>query len=374
MSDSIFDHDHHVPAVALPSDIPAALLRKVSLNLPNPAELEVLRHYTRLSQKNFSIDTQFYPLGSCTMKYNPRIAHTMAALPGFARLHPDTPAQGMQGLLQVLWELQEWLAATTGMAAVSLTPAAGAQGELAGVAMIRAYHAAHGDHGRRKMLIPTAAHGTNPASAQMAGFDVVEIPNLADGDLDMAFLDQHLGPDIAGIMLTNPSTLGVFERRITEIAARVHGAGGLLYYDGANLNAILGRVRPGQMGFDAMHLNLHKTLPRLMAAAGRGRVRWRYRNACGLFCPCRWSHGKRRARCAGWMKGICPGALVGSALMAEISAYCCAPMLTCGAWGGRGWAGCRLMPRSMPIICSGSCSGWAIRRPSRSGGPVTSSS
>lgn len=270
MSDSIFDHDHHFPAVDLPSDIPAELLRKAPLNLPNPAELEVLRHYTRLSQKNFSIDTQFYPLGSCTMKYNPRIAHTMASLPGFARLHPDTPAPAMQGLLRVLWELQEWLAAATGMAAVSLTPAAGAQGELAGVAMIRAYHAARGDHGRRKMLIPTAAHGTNPASAQMAGFEVVEIPNLADGDLDMAFLDQHLGPDVAGIMLTNPSTLGVFERRIADIAARVHGAGGLLYYDGANLNAILGRVQPGQMGFDVMHLNLHKTFATPHGGGGPG--------------------------------------------------------------------------------------------------------
>lgn len=268
--DSIFDHDHALPAPESPGDIPAELLRKTPLNLPNASELDVLRHYTRLSQKNFSIDTQFYPLGSCTMKYNPRIAHAMASLPGFARLHPDTPAPAMQGLLQVLWELQEWLAAATGMAAVSLTPAAGAQGELAGVAMIRAYHHARGDKARNKMLIPTAAHGTNPASAQMAGFEVIEIPNLPDGDLDMEALDAHLGPDVAGIMLTNPSTLGVFERRIAEIARHVHAAGGLLYYDGANLNAILGRVQPGQMGFDVMHLNLHKTFATPHGGGGPG--------------------------------------------------------------------------------------------------------
>ncbi|WP_215858888.1 aminomethyl-transferring glycine dehydrogenase subunit GcvPB [Acidithiobacillus thiooxidans] len=270
VNDSIFAHDHHMPVPKMPADIPEDLLRKTPLNLPNASELDVLRHYTRLSQKNFSIDTQFYPLGSCTMKYNPRIAHAMASLPGFARLHPDTPAPAMQGLLQVLWELQEWLAAATGMAAVSLTPAAGAQGELAGVAMIRAYHLARGETGRNKMLIPTAAHGTNPASAQMAGFEVIEIPNLPDGDLDMAALDAHLGPDVAGIMLTNPSTLGVFERRIAEIAHHVHAAGGLLYYDGANLNAILGRVQPGQMGFDVMHLNLHKTFATPHGGGGPG--------------------------------------------------------------------------------------------------------
>lgn len=252
------------------ADIPQALLRGDTLHWPNPSELEVVRHYTRLSQRNFSIDTHFYPLGSCTMKYNPRIAHEGAMLPGFARLHPQTPAPAMQGLLRMLWELQEWLAAVTGMAAVSLTPAAGAQGELAGVAMIRAYHHTRGDHRRKRMLIPTAAHGTNPASARMAGFTVVEIPNGPDGDLDLAALDAALGPDTAGIMLTNPSTLGVFERQIVQIAERVHGAGGLLYYDGANLNAILGRVRPGDMGFDVMHLNLHKTLATPHGGGGPG--------------------------------------------------------------------------------------------------------
>lgn len=273
----IFAYDHQrdpvrgsmAEAEAL-ADIPQALLRGDALHWPNPSELEVVRHYTRLSQRNFSIDTHFYPLGSCTMKYNPRIAHEGAMLAGFARLHPQTPAPAMQGLLRILWELQEWLAAVTGMAAVSLTPAAGAQGELAGVAMIRAYHRSRGDHQRKRMLIPTAAHGTNPASARMAGFTVVEIPTGPDGDLDLAALDAALGPDTAGIMLTNPSTLGVFERQIVQIAERVHGAGGLLYYDGANLNAILGRVRPGDMGFDVMHLNLHKTLATPHGGGGPG--------------------------------------------------------------------------------------------------------
>ncbi|MHB8248977.1 MAG: aminomethyl-transferring glycine dehydrogenase subunit GcvPB [Acidithiobacillus sp.] len=274
----IFAYDHHKGPVHASvggaeeglEDIPQTLLREDALHWPNPSELEVLRHYTRLSQRNFSIDTHFYPLGSCTMKYNPRIAHEGAMLAGFARLHPQTPAPAMQGLLRVLWELQEWLGAITGMAAASLTPAAGAQGELAGVAMIRAYHQARGDHQRKRMLIPTAAHGTNPASARMAGFAVVEIPNGSDGDLDLAALDAALGPDTAGIMLTNPSTLGVFERQIMQIAERVHGAGGLLYYDGANLNAILGRVRPGDMGFDVMHLNLHKTLATPHGGGGPG--------------------------------------------------------------------------------------------------------
>lgn len=274
----IFAYDHHKGPVHASvgvaeeglEDIPQTLLRGDALHWPNPSELEVLRHYTRLSQRNFSIDTHFYPLGSCTMKYNPRIAHEGAMLAGFARLHPQTPAPAMQGLLRVLWELQEWLAAMTGMAAVSLTPAAGAQGELAGVAMIRAYHQARSDQQRKRMLIPTAAHGTNPASARMAGFAVVEIPNGPDGDLDLAALDAALGPDTAGIMLTNPSTLGVFERQIVQIAERVHGAGGLLYYDGANLNAILGRVRPGDMGFDVMHLNLHKTLATPHGGGGPG--------------------------------------------------------------------------------------------------------
>ncbi len=266
----IFGLDHKRPEREPPEGIPVSLLRQGRLPLPNPSELEVLRHYTRLSQQNFSVDTQFYPLGSCTMKYNPRIAHELAVQRGFSRLHPATPARAQQGLLQCLWELQEWLTALTGMAAASLTPAAGAQGELAGVAMIRAYHRRLGDSGRTRFLIPQGAHGTNPASARMAGFDVSEIPCGPEGDMDLEALDRALGPDVAGIMLTNPSVLGTFERQIAEVARRVHAAGGLLYYDGANLNAILGRVKPGVMGFDAMHLNLHKTFATPHGGGGPG--------------------------------------------------------------------------------------------------------
>ncbi|MEY2341051.1 aminomethyl-transferring glycine dehydrogenase subunit GcvPB [Acidithiobacillus sp. IBUN Pt1247-S3] len=269
MEETIFACQHVREQSPADVMIPTHLLR-TDLPLPNPAELEVLRHYTRLSQKNFSIDTNFYPLGSCTMKYNPRIAHELATLPGFSRLHPQTPAPAAQGLLHNLAELQDWLADLTGMAAVSLSPAAGAQGELAGVAMIRAYHQARGDHARQRILIPQAAHGTNPASARMAGFTVTELPNLPDGDLDLGALRDALGPDVAGIMLTNPSTLGVFERQIREVAALVHAAGALLYYDGANLNAILGRVKPGEMGFDVMHLNLHKTFATPHGGGGPG--------------------------------------------------------------------------------------------------------
>ncbi len=268
--DTIFHLSERRDATPPEVDIPAAYRRQEPLDLPNPSELEALRHYTLLSQKNFAIDTHFYPLGSCTMKYNPRIAHRLANLAGFARVHPATPASAQQGLLHLLWDLQNGLAQLTQMAAVSLTPAAGAQGELAGVAMIRAYHHARGDLGRRRMLIPSAAHGTNPASARMAGFTVTELPTRADGDLDLAALERELGPDVAGIMLTNPSTLGVFERQIETIAERVHQAGALLYYDGANLNAILGRVAPGRMGFDVMHLNLHKTFATPHGGGGPG--------------------------------------------------------------------------------------------------------
>ncbi len=251
-------------------DLPAALRRRRRAALPELSELEVLRHYTRLSQKNFSIDTHFYPLGSCTMKYNPRGANAMAMLPGFLNRHPATPDSHGQGVLACLHELQEILKAVTGMEAVSLTPMAGAQGEFAGVAMIRAYHHARGDHQRREILVPDAAHGTNPATATMCGYRVREIPTDAQGDVDLAALEAALGPQTAGIMLTNPSTLGVFERRITEIARLVHEAGGLLYYDGANLNAILGKVRPGDMGFDVVHLNLHKTFSTPHGGGGPG--------------------------------------------------------------------------------------------------------
>jgi len=257
------------PAVA-PADLPEHLLRRRRPDLPEVSELQAVRHYTRLSQRNFSIDTHFYPLGSCTMKYNPRACNSLASLPGFLGRHPLAPASHGQGVMACLYELQEILKEVSGMHAVSLAPAAGAQGEFAGVAMIRAYHRAKGDTARREILIPDAAHGTNPASAVMCGYQVREIPTGDDGDLDIAALRDAVGPRTAGIMLTNPSTLGLFDRNIRAIAATVHAAGGLLYYDGANLNAILGKVRPGDMDFDVIHINLHKTFSTPHGGGGPG--------------------------------------------------------------------------------------------------------
>jgi glycine dehydrogenase subunit 2 len=251
-------------------DIPEHLLRKDKPLLPEVSELEVVRHFTRLSRKNFSIDTQFYPLGSCTMKYNPRGVHRLAFLEGFLEHHPLSLETHSQGFMACAFELQEILKAVTGMKGVSLTPMAGAQGEFAGVAMIRAYHQSRGDTARDEILVPDAAHGTNPASAVQCGYKVREIPTGSDGNVDVDALRAAVGPQTAGIMLTNPSTLGVFEQKIQEIAGIVHQAGGLLYYDGANLNAILGKVRPGDMGFDVMHINLHKTFATPHGGGGPG--------------------------------------------------------------------------------------------------------
>jgi glycine dehydrogenase subunit 2 len=252
------------------SAIPIALRRTSRPRLPEVSEMQAVRHFTRLSQKNFSIDTHFYPLGSCTMKYNPRACNRLAMLPGFLSRHPLAPESHSQGFLACMHDLQEILKDVTGMAGVSLTPMAGAQGEFAGVAMIRAYHRARNDHARTEILVPDAAHGTNPATAAMLGCVVREIPTNADGDVDVEALRAAVGPQTAGIMLTNPSTFGVFERRIKEIAGIVHEAGGLLYYDGANLNAILGKVRPGDMGFDVIHMNLHKTFSTPHGGGGPG--------------------------------------------------------------------------------------------------------
>ncbi|MEN8175581.1 MAG: aminomethyl-transferring glycine dehydrogenase subunit GcvPB [Pseudomonadota bacterium] len=252
------------------TDIPADMLRPQDAALPEVSELQTVRHYTRLSQKNFSIDTQFYPLGSCTMKYNPRACNSLAMLPELLGRHPHAPETHSQGYLRILYELQEMLREVTGLRAVSLSPAAGAQGEFAGVAMIRAYHDARGDTARQEILVPDAAHGTNPASAVMCGYRVREIPTGGNGDVDVAALKEALGPQTAGIMLTNPSTVGVFDRRILEISRAVHEAGGLLYYDGANLNAILGKARPGDMGFDVIHMNLHKTFSTPHGGGGPG--------------------------------------------------------------------------------------------------------
>ena len=252
-------------------DLPERFRRKTPIGLPEVSELQVVRHYTNLSRKNFSIDTQFYPLGSCTMKYNPRACNSLAMLDGFLARHPYAPEALSQGFLSCMYELQEILADVTGMkGGVSLAPLAGAQGEFAGVAMIMAYHKHRGDLARTEIIVPDAAHGTNPATATMCGCTVRETPTQADGDIDIEALKKVLGPGTAGIMLTNPSTIGVFERRIVEIAKLVHAAGGLLYYDGANLNAILGKVRPGDMGFDAIHMNLHKTFSTPHGGGGPG--------------------------------------------------------------------------------------------------------
>ncbi|WED42743.1 aminomethyl-transferring glycine dehydrogenase subunit GcvPB [Legionella cardiaca] len=250
--------------------IPAHFLRKTPPRLPACSELQVVRHFTGLSQLNFAIDTNFYPLGSCTMKYNPRGVHNAASKVGFINRHPLAPEKASQGYLQILHELQTYLAEITGMPGVSLTPMAGSQGEFAGVAMIKAYHQSRGDTLRDEILIPDAAHGTNPASAVMCGFKVIELTTASDGDIDLEELRSKVGPKTAGIMLTNPSTLGLFMRQIKEVAEIVHQAGGLLYYDGANLNAILGKVRPGDMGFDVMHLNLHKTFATPHGGGGPG--------------------------------------------------------------------------------------------------------
>ncbi len=250
--------------------IPENLLRKNSAALAEVSELQAVRHYTRLSQKNFSIDTEFYPLGSCTMKYNPRACNTLAMLPGFINAHPLTPDEQSQGFLACMYDLQSMLCEATGMAAFSLAPMAGAQGEFAGVAMIDAYHKSRGDEQRKEILVPDAAHGTNPATAVMCGFTVKEIPTLDNGDVDIEALKQAVGPQTAGLMLTNPSTLGVFERNIEAIAKVVHQAGGLLYYDGSNLYAIFGKIRPGDMGFDVIHSNLHKTFSTPHGGGGPG--------------------------------------------------------------------------------------------------------
>ena len=255
---------------ALLEELPEACLRQTPLVLPRVAELDVVRHFTQLSRQNFSIDTHFYPLGSCTMKYNPRVCHKVAGLPGFVNNHPLAPASTSQGSLSCLHTLQTWLAQITGMDEVCLTPMAGAQGEWAGVRMIAAYHQANNDETRREMLVPDAAHGTNPASAAMCGFTVKEVPTTIHGDVDVEALKDMVGPHTAGIMLTNPSTLGVFERDIQAIGRIIHDAGGLMYYDGANLNAIMGKLSLQSMGFDVVHLNLHKTFATPHGGGGPG--------------------------------------------------------------------------------------------------------
>ncbi|MFO1539189.1 MAG: aminomethyl-transferring glycine dehydrogenase subunit GcvPB [Chloroflexota bacterium] len=263
------DQVPHAPAGAL-DGIPAEHLRAAPPGLPELNEPGVVRHYLALSKLNYSVDGGFYPLGSCTMKHNPKVNEWAARLPGFAQLHPLAPDATAQGTLQLLWELQGMLAEVSGMDAVTLQPAAGAQGELTGILVIRAYHESRGDTARREVIVPDSSHGTNPATASMAGYRTVTIPSAADGGVDLDALRAALSPRTAAIMFTNPSTLGLFERRVTEMLDLVHGAGALAYMDGANMNAILGRFQPGKAGFDVMHYNLHKTFSTPHGGGGPG--------------------------------------------------------------------------------------------------------
>ncbi|MDF2674646.1 MAG: hypothetical protein K0R09_2914 [Clostridiales bacterium] len=259
-----------VPEIELSEMLGKKNLREVEAELPEVSEVDVVRHFTLLSNKNYGVDTGFYPLGSCTMKYNPKINEDMASLPKFTGLHPYQPVATAQGALELMYGLGEMLSEISGMDKVTLQPAAGAHGELTGLMIIKAYHQNRGDLKRTKIIVPDSAHGTNPASASVAGFDIVEVTSDENGAVDIESLKAVLNHEIAGLMLTNPSTLGLFEKNIKEIAKLVHEAGGLLYYDGANMNAIMGITRPGDMGFDVVHLNLHKTFSTPHGGGGPG--------------------------------------------------------------------------------------------------------
>ncbi len=264
----------YLPPLDIPEpqqvSLPDWARRKDTPRLPELTEMDVVRHYTRLSQLNYGVDSGFYPLGSCTMKYNPKINEDAANLPGFAQLHPYQPVETTQGALQLMAETQKALAEIAGMDAVTLQPAAGAHGELTGIMMIMAYHASRGDRRRTKVIVPDSSHGTNPATAALCGCEIVQIPSNPDGGVDLEALKKVAGMDTAALMLTNPSTLGLFENQISEIARIIHQAGALLYYDGANMNAIMGYARPGDMGFDVVHINLHKTFATPHGGGGPG--------------------------------------------------------------------------------------------------------
>lgn len=262
--------DNDVPELSLEEILPQQYLREQPVPLPEVSELDAVRHFVRLSRLNFGVDVGFYPLGSCTMKYNAKVAEDAAALSGFTNLHPYQPEELSQGALQLMYEIQQDLAEITGMDAFTLQPAAGAHGEMTGMLIIKAYLESKGETGRTKVIVPDSAHGTNPASATLCGFQVVEVKSDERGNVDIEALKQVLGPDVAALMLTNPSTLGLFEDNIKAIADLMHQAGGLLYYDGANLNAIMGYARPGDMGFDVVHVNLHKTFGTPHGGGGPG--------------------------------------------------------------------------------------------------------
>ena len=252
------------------SELPAGLRRAEAPALPEVSELDVVRHYTNLSQMNFGVDSGYYPLGSCTMKYNPKINEEIASMPAFAGIHPLQPASTVQGVLRLYQDLAHALSSITGMAEFTLNPFAGAHGELTGLMVIRQYHISRGDLKRTRIIVPDSAHGTNPASAAVCGLEIVQVKSKENGLVDVEDLKPLLDDTIAGIMMTNPNTLGLFEKDIREIAALVHECGGLLYYDGANMNALMGVVRPGDMGFDVLHLNLHKTFSTPHGGGGPG--------------------------------------------------------------------------------------------------------
>jgi len=259
-----------VEDIKIESVIPKNMLREEDAFLPQVGEVDVVRHYTALSNKNYCVDKGFYPLGSCTMKYNPKINEDMAILSGFSKIHPKESAKNVQGALELMDDLSLRLCEITGMDDFTLQPAAGAHGEFTGLLLIKAYHESRNDFKRKKIIVPDSAHGTNPASAKVAGFEIVEIKSDKDGLVSIEELKKVLNDEIAGLMLTNPNTLGLFEKNIEDISKLVHEAGGLLYYDGANLNAIMGKARPGDMGFDVCHLNLHKTFSTPHGGGGPG--------------------------------------------------------------------------------------------------------
>lgn len=258
-----------VPEENITSLIPQEFLREKAAALPEVSQLDLMRHYTELSERNFGVDSGFYPLGSCTMKYNPKVNEDVCRYPGFALLHPLQDTETVQGALELLYDMEQYLAEISGMDGVTMQPVAGAHGELTGLKLIRAYHRHRGEV-RTKVIVPDSAHGTNPASAAVCGLEIVEIKSNEDGSINLEALQAAVGPDTAALMLTNPSTLGLFETQIADIASIVHEAGGLLYYDGANANAIMGIVRPGDMGFDVVHFNLHKTFATPHGGGGPG--------------------------------------------------------------------------------------------------------
>ncbi|MDR0924862.1 MAG: aminomethyl-transferring glycine dehydrogenase subunit GcvPB [Hungatella sp.] len=271
-------------------DVPVSLpeegsLRKKSLHLPHVSENDISRHYTEAAKKAYGVNDGFYPLGSCTMKYNPKINEDVASLPGFKQIHPLQPEHTVQGCMEVLKTAEQYLCEITGMDRMTFQPAAGAHGEFTGLLLIKAYHESRGDKKRTKIIVPDSAHGTNPASAAMVGFSVISIPSADDGGVDLEELKKAVGEDTAGLMLTNPNTLGLFDKNILEITKIVHDAGGLNYYDGANLNAVMGMIRPGDMGFDVVHLNLHKTFSTPHGGGGPGSGPVGCKNLLAEFLP-----------------------------------------------------------------------------------------